>query len=63
MTEQDLKDMRELDRLAEEAGGFVSPMFKHTASYNYKKITEYCREKKVDPQDLTLRELKKFVIR
>jgi len=62
MTEQDLKNMRELDRIADKAGGYVSPMFNPGVHYDYRKISEYCRARNMEPQDLTIRELRKFVV-
>lgn len=62
MSEQEIRDMRELDELAEKAGGFVAPASSDQVHYNYRKIAEYCKNKKIDPQDLTLRELQQFVV-
>ena len=62
MTEQERKDMYLLDELAEKAGGFVAPLSKRDTKYGYRKLSQYCKEKNIDPQDLTLRELKNFII-
>lgn len=62
MSEQDIKDMKELDELAERAGGYVQ-FGNDKVHYDYRKINQYCKEKGVDPLDLTIRELNRFVVR
>ena len=62
MTKDELAAMRELDELAEKAGGLVSPLFVGNTHYNYRKIAEFCKEQKINPQDLTLEELHRFVV-
>ncbi len=62
MSEQELKAMRELDELAEKAGGFVVPFGDNTVHYDYRKISQYCKEKGIEPIDLTIRELNNFVL-
>ena len=62
MSEQDMKRMIEFDTAADKAGGYVSPLFKDNANYDYRKLLAYCKEKKIDPLDLTIRELDKFII-
>lgn len=62
MTEQQRKDMQLLDEIAERAGGYVEPLFQSDIRYDYRKLSQYCKEREIDPQDLTLRELKKFII-
>lgn len=54
--------MIEFDNAADKAGGYVSPLFKDNANYDYRKLLAYCKEKKIDPLDLTIRELDKFII-
>lgn len=56
MSEQELKTMRELDELAEKSGGFVFPFGDNTVHYDYRKISQYCKEKGIEPIDLTIRE-------
>ena len=63
MSEQDIRDMRELDELAEKAGGYVAPLGDNKVHYDYRKISKYCKEKGIEPIDLTIRELNQFVIR
>ena len=62
MTREQMRDMAELDRVAEEAGGFVSPMFNNNVHYDYRKLLAYCEEKGIDPRDVTIKELDKFII-
>ena len=62
MSEQELRDMRELDELSEKAGGFVAHFMSDEVHYNYRKISEYCKKKNITPQDLTLRELRQFIV-
>lgn len=61
MSEQEIRDMRELDELAEKAGGFVS-FLNNNVHYDYRKISQYCKEKGIEPIDLTIRELNQFVV-
>lgn len=62
MSEQEIKAMRELDELAEKAGGFVFPFGDNTVHYDYRKISVYCKERGIEPLDLTIRELSDFVL-
>ncbi len=62
MSEQDIRDMRELDELAEKAGGYVTPLSDSKVHYDLRKISKYCKEKGIEPIDLTIRELNRFVI-
>ena len=51
----------ELDKAAEEAGGYVDPYPKEMR-LDVRKMIEYCEEKGIEPLDLTLREYNNFVI-
>lgn len=62
MSEQQIRDMRELDELAEKAGGFLSALGNNKIHYDYRKISQYCKEKGIEPIDLTIRELNCFII-
>lgn len=61
MSENEIREMRELDELAEKAGGFVMPV-EHSVHYDYRMISQYCKEKGIEPLDLTLREMSNFVV-
>lgn len=61
MSEQEIRNMHELDELADKAGGFVSP-FNSNVQYDYREINNYCKEKGIEPVDLTIRELSRFII-
>lgn len=61
MSEQEIRNMRELDELADKAGGFVSPA-SGNVHYNYREISKYCKEKGIEPVDLTIRELDRFIV-
>lgn len=63
MSEQELERMRELDEAAEKAGGFLAPLSDAKTSYDYRAIVKYCREKGIDPVDITVRELNRFRIK
>ena len=63
MSEQEIRDMRELDEIAEKSGGFVSFLGNNQTHYDYREISKYCKEKGIEPIDLTLRELSRFVIK
>lgn len=62
MSEKDLIAMRELDEAAEKAGGYVSTLSPQDIHYDYRKIAKYCKEKGIEPIDLTIRELNTFII-
>lgn len=62
MSEKEIREMRELDEIAEKAGGYVAPLNDKETQYDYRKMSEYCKEKGIEPLDLTLRELNQFVI-
>ena len=62
MSEDDMKKMKELDAAAEKAGGFVSMLKSSDMHYDYRAIQKYCKEKGIEPVDLTIRELNSFII-
>lgn len=62
MSEQEIRDMKKLDEIAEKAGGFVSALSDNTTHYNYREISKYCKEKGIEPIDLTIRELNQFIV-
>lgn len=62
MSEQEIRDMNRLDELAEKAGGYVAPLGNANTRYDYRKISKYCKEKGIEPLDLTIRELNNFII-
>lgn len=63
MNKQEIEAMRDLDELAEKAGGFVFPFGDNTVHYDYRRISAYCKERCIEPLDLTIRELSDFVLR
>lgn len=62
MSETDIKKLRELDDAAEKAGGFVSALKCSEIHYDYRGIINFCKEKGIEPVDLTIRELNGFII-
>lgn len=56
------QDMKELDDLAEQAGGYVISPGSDEVRYDYRKIIAYCKKRGIEPVDLTIRELGQFVI-
>lgn len=62
MSETDRKKMLDLDEAAEKAGGFVSMLKSSDMHYDYRAIQKYCREKGIEPIDMTIRELNTFII-
>ena len=62
MSQEDIKKMNELDEAAEKAGGFTSAVSANDVHYNYREISRYCKEKGIEPMDMTIRELNRFVI-
>lgn len=63
MSERDLKNMRSLDEAAEKAAGFVSFLDEKDIRYDIRKINKYCKDKGIEPVDLTIRELNSFIIK
>ncbi len=63
MTKKELKDMKALDEAADKAGGFVSFLNEKDVSYDLRKISQYCKEKGIQPIDMTIRELNSFIIK
>jgi hypothetical protein len=62
MSLDDLKKMRELDETAEKNGGFTAPISDKDVHYDYRKINRYCKEKGIEPIDMTIRELNQFIL-
>lgn len=64
MSEKDFHNICELDYIAEEAGGFVdfNSSFESEVHYDYRSILAYCREKNIEPIDMTIREMQQFII-
>ena len=54
--------MCDLDEAAELAGGFTSTVSANDIHYNYREISRYCKEKGIEPIDMTIRELNNFII-
>ena len=62
MSENEKSNIKKLDEAAEKAGGFVSMLSAGEIHYDYRKISEYCKEKGIEPVDLTIRELNKCIV-
>ena len=62
MSDQEMEAMKALDEAVEKSGGCLSPVFDSKTHYDYRKILAYCREKGIEPLDLTIRELHQFII-
>jgi hypothetical protein len=64
MSEKDFREICELDYIAEEAGGFVdcNNSFENEVHYDYRAIISYCKERNIEPLDMTIREMQQFVI-
>lgn len=62
MSEAERKRMRELDEAAEKAGGYVAMLPSVEQHIDIRKLLAYCKEKEIDPLDLTIREYNRFVI-
>ena len=62
MSEFERRKMIELDEAAERAGGFVSMIKSEDIHYDYRAIDKYCKEKGIEPIDMTIRELNAFII-
>lgn len=59
-----IKKLAELDDVAANAGGFVAlnSDIENEPHYNYRAISKYCKEKGIEPLDMTLRELNSFIV-
>lgn len=62
MSKDEIRRMKALDDAAERAGGFTSQIPAEEIHYNYREISKYCKEKGIEPIDMTIRELNKFVV-
>lgn len=50
-----------IDKVAEESGGYLAtPIRPLVVEYDYRAMTDYCREKGISKMDLTQEELKGF---
>lgn len=62
MTEQDIKNMRKLDELAEKAGGYVAPpnYFEHSKKFeeDFSVMRNYCITHKKCFSELTVKDYK-----
>lgn len=56
------KLLGELDEAAERAEGFLAPLTRLDTRYDYRALVEYCREKEIEPLDITIRELLQFAL-
>lgn len=62
MSETDRKKMIALDEAAEKAGGFTSQIKSEDIHYDYRAISEHCKQKGIEPIDMTIRELNQFIV-
>ena len=62
MSRDELIKMRKLDEAAEKSGSFISSVSEKDIHYNYREINRYCKEKGIEPIDLTIRELNQFIV-
>lgn len=62
MSKEEILKLSELDEAADKAGGYLADPFKKDTHYDYRKILSYCREKGIEPLDLTIRELRDFIL-
>lgn len=64
MSEKEFREICELDNIAEEAGGFVDSNVSSASEvhYDYRSIISYCKERNIEPIDMTIREMQKFII-
>lgn len=62
MTDKQRRDILEFEEAAERAGGYVDP---HPSDIHYdmRAILKFCKEKGIEPIDMTIRELNQFIIK
>ena len=63
MTDKEREDMRELDEIADRAGGYVEFFPDAKQHVDMRGIVAYCKEKGIEPIDMTIREYNRFVVR
>ena len=64
MSEKEFNEICNLDNLADEAGGFVdvNSVLENEIHYDYRAILSYCKDKNIEPIDMTIREMQNFVL-
>lgn len=62
MTREEIAAMTALDEAVERAGGYVSLPLKDNIHYDYRKLIAHCKDRGIDPIDLTIRKLDEFII-
>lgn len=64
MNETEFKKICELDHIADCAGGFVDyhPTAKNGIHYDYRAIIAYCKQRGIEPIDMTIREMQQFIV-
>lgn len=62
MSNEERIKMNALDEAAEKAGGYVIGMVNKDTKYDLRKMINYCKQKGIEPIDLTIRELNQFII-
>ena len=64
MSEKEFNEICNLDNIADEAGGFVDvhSFSEYEIHYDYRAILAYCKEKNIEPVDMTIREMQNFVL-
>jgi hypothetical protein len=61
LSEKDIRGWNALDEAAERAGGYLAkPKRPLIIEYDYRAISNYCRERGISNKDLTEEELKLF---
>ncbi|MDR0324786.1 MAG: hypothetical protein LBI19_01655 [Oscillospiraceae bacterium] len=61
LSEKDIRGWNALDEAAERAGGYLAkPKRPLVIDYDYRAISNYCRERGISNEDLTEDELKQF---
>jgi len=64
MSEKEFNEICNLDYLADEAGGFVdaNSVSEKEIHYDYRAILSYCKNKNIDPVDMTIREMQSYIL-
>ena len=52
MSKTELRQIQELDNVADLAGGFLAPLTKIDTHYDYRALLKYCREKKTNRETI-----------
>ena len=63
MTLEQIRNIAEIDDVADKNGGYLDFVTAQKEHYDYRKIIEYCKSNNLSPLELTEKEKSFFVIK